>query len=53
MQSFRVCGVQGGPAMLGDELVTKQAFTQFASLVVRSIAMRNANLSAEKIAATV
>ena len=53
VQSIREGGDQGVPAMMGDELVTKQAFTQFASLVVRSIAMRNANLSAEKIAATV
>jgi ATP-binding protein involved in chromosome partitioning len=53
VQSIREGGDQGVPAVMGDELVTKQAFTQFASLVVRSIAMRNANLSAEKIAATV
>lgn len=53
VQSIREGGDQGVPAMMGDESITKQAFSQFASLVVRSIAMRNANLSAEKIAATV
>jgi hypothetical protein len=39
--------------MMGDEPASKKAFSQFASLVVRSIAMRNANLSTEKIATTV
>lgn len=53
VQSIREGGDQGVPAMMGDESITKKAFSQFASLVVRSIAMRNANLSAEKIAATV
>lgn len=53
VQSIREGGDQGVPAMMNDEPVTKQAFVQFASLVVRSIAMRNANLSTEKIATTV
>jgi len=53
VQSIREGGDQGVPAMMNDEPVTKQAFAQFASLVVRSIAMRNANLSTEKIATTV
>jgi ATP-binding protein involved in chromosome partitioning len=53
VQSIREGGDQGVPAMMGDEPASKQAFSQFASLVVRSIAMRNANLSTEKIATTV
>lgn len=53
VQSIREGGDQGVPAMMNDEPITKQAFSQFASLVVRSIAMRNANLSTEKIATTV
>jgi ATP-binding protein involved in chromosome partitioning len=53
VQSIREGGDQGVPAMMGDEPASKKAFSQFASLVVRSIAMRNANLSTEKIATTV
>ena len=51
MQSIREGGDQGVPAMMNDEPITKKAFEQFAAGVVRSIAMRNADLSAEKIAA--
>jgi ATP-binding protein involved in chromosome partitioning len=36
--------------MMGDDSVTQQAFNQFAAQVVRSIAMRNANLKSEEIA---
>jgi ATP-binding protein involved in chromosome partitioning len=39
--------------MMSDDTVSKKAFEGFASYVVRSIAMRNANMSAEKIAETV
>ena len=53
VQSIREGGDQGVPIMVGDEELTKKAFEQFASLVVRSIAMRNANIGAEKIAASV
>lgn len=52
VQSIREGGDQGIPAMMTDEVITKKAFENFAAGVVRSIAMRNANLSAEKIAAT-
>lgn len=52
VQSIREGGDQGIPAMMTDETITKKAFENFAAGVVRSIAMRNANLSAEKIAAT-
>lgn len=52
VQSIREGGDQGVPAMMADDSITKKAFEQFAAGVVRSIAMRNADLSAEKIAAT-
>ncbi len=53
VQSIREGGDQGIPIMMSDDTVTKKAFENFASYVVRSIAMRNANISAEKIAETV
>jgi ATP-binding protein involved in chromosome partitioning len=53
VQSIREGGDIGVPVMMGDDMVTKKAFEGFASYVVRSIAMRNANISAEKIAETV
>ena len=39
--------------MMSDDAITKKAFEGFAAHVVRSISMRNANMSAEKIAETV
>lgn len=53
VQSIREGGDQGVPVMVSDEQVTKKAFTDFASIVVRSIAMRNADIRGEKIAETV
>jgi ATP-binding protein involved in chromosome partitioning len=53
VQSIREGGDQGVPIMMSDDLVTRKAFEDFAAHVVRSIAMRNANMSAEKIAETV
>jgi ATP-binding protein involved in chromosome partitioning len=53
VQSIREGGDTGVPVMMGDDMVTKKAFEGFASYVVRSIAMRNANFSGEKIAETV
>lgn len=53
VQSIREGGDQGVPIMMSDDLVTRKAFEGFASQVVRSISMRNANISAEKIAETV
>jgi len=43
-------GDEGVPVMAGSDEITKKAFEDFAAHVVRSIAMRNANMSAEKIA---
>jgi ATP-binding protein involved in chromosome partitioning len=53
VQSIREGGDQGIPIMMSDDTITKKAFEGFASYVVRSIAMRNANIGAESIAAKV
>ena len=53
VQSIREGGDAGIPVMMGDDEITKKAFQEFAAFVVRSIAMRNANISSEKIAETV
>jgi len=53
VQSIREGGDQGVPIMMSDDVISKKAFEGFASYVVRSIAMRNANISGEKIAETV
>jgi len=53
VQSIREGGDEGVPIMMSDDSITKKAFEGFASYVVRSIAMRNANISGEKIAETV
>jgi ATP-binding protein involved in chromosome partitioning len=53
VQEIREGGDQGVPVMMSDDSITKKAFEGFASQVVRSIAMRNANISGEKIAGTV
>jgi ATP-binding protein involved in chromosome partitioning len=53
VQSIREGGDAGVPVMMSDDNITKKAFREFADYVVRSIAMRNANMSAEKIAETV
>lgn len=50
VQSIREGGDQGIPIMMSDDNITKKAFEGFASYVVRSIAMRNANIGAEQIA---
>jgi len=53
VQSIREGGDQGIPVMVGDDSITKKAFEGFAAHVVRSISMRNANISGEQIAETV
>lgn len=45
VQSIREGGDEGVPALVGNDPVTKQAFADFASRTVRSIAMRNANMA--------
>ncbi len=49
VQSIREGGDQGIPIMMSDDLVSKKAFEGFAAHVVRSIAMRNANMKSAEI----
>jgi ATP-binding protein involved in chromosome partitioning len=53
VQSIREGGDTGMPIMASNDEISKKAFEDFAGHVVRSIAMRNANMSAEKVAAVV
>ncbi len=53
VQSIREGGDTGMPIMMSNDEITKKAFEEFASHVVRSVAMRNANMPAEKVAAAV
>ena len=53
VQSIREGGDTGVPVMMGDDEVSKKAFSEFAAFVVRSIAMRNANMKSEEIAEAV
>ncbi len=53
VQSIREGGDVGVPVMMGDDEITKKSFREFADYVIRSVAMRNANISAEKISETV
>ncbi len=49
VQSIREGGDEGVPAMVGNDAVSQQAFRDFASLAVRNIAIRNANLNKTKM----
>jgi ATP-binding protein involved in chromosome partitioning len=53
VQSIREGGDAGVPAMMSEDEVTKKAFRDFAADVVRSVSMRNANMSSEKVAEVV
>ena len=48
VQTIREGGDSGEPVMLSNDEITKLAFHDFAGQVVRTISMRNANMSAEK-----
>jgi ATP-binding protein involved in chromosome partitioning len=50
VQSIREGGDLGVPIMMSDDTITKKAFEEFAGNTARSIAMRNAELSAAKVA---
>lgn len=50
VQSIREGGDIGVPVMMSDDNITKKAFDEFASQVIRSIAMRNADIEPEKVA---
>jgi ATP-binding protein involved in chromosome partitioning len=53
VQSIREGGDIGVPVMMGDDAVTKKSFEEFSAHVVRSISMRNANISKERVAEVV
>jgi ATP-binding protein involved in chromosome partitioning len=53
VQSIREGGDEGIPVMMSDDEVSKRAFSEFAAHVVRSIAMRNANIGQEKGASVI
>src|SRR6187200_2832635 len=44
VQSIREGGDQGIPVMVSDDPVSREAFSEFAAITVRSIAMRNAQM---------
>ena len=50
VQSIREGGDIGVPVMMSDDEISKKAFTEFAATAVRSISMRNANMSANDVA---
>ncbi|MEY3351291.1 MAG: hypothetical protein RIQ50_1402 [Bacteroidota bacterium] len=45
VQGIREGGDKGTPAMMGEDEITKEAFTSFASATIRAIAVANANSS--------
>ena len=49
VQSIREGGDIGVPVMVGDDLVSKKAYIEFAGNATRSIAMRNANMEETQI----
>ena len=53
VQTIREGGDQGIPVMMGNDEITKKAFEDFTSIVVRSIAMRNANIASTKVSEVV
>jgi ATP-binding protein involved in chromosome partitioning len=53
VQSIREGGDLGIPVMVGDDVISKKAFEDFAANAVRSIAMRNASVAKEKIVQTI
>lgn len=50
VQSIREGGDMGIPIMMSDDMVSRKAFEDFAANAIRSIAMRNADVSAAKVA---
>jgi ATP-binding protein involved in chromosome partitioning len=53
VQRIREGGDAGVPAMVGEDVITKKAFEEFAGNTARSIAMRNANMKATEVVETV
>ena len=53
VQNIREGGDIGVPAMMGDDEITKAAFSEFAGVVARSVSMRNAHMNSEEVAEVV
>ena len=49
VQKIREGGDVGVPVMLGDDIITKQAFIDFSDNAIRGIAMRNAEMPATEV----
>ncbi len=49
VQSIREGGDSGIPVMIGDDVISKQAFIDFAANATRGIAMRNAEMPATEV----
>jgi ATP-binding protein involved in chromosome partitioning len=49
VQSIREGGDIGVPAMVGDDLISREAFAEFAAAAARSISMRNAHIPSTEI----
>jgi ATP-binding protein involved in chromosome partitioning len=50
VQSIREGGDMGVPVMMSDDTITRAAFEEFAAQVIRSAAMRNADMRQTKVA---
>ena len=53
VQNIREGGDIGVPVMMGDDQITKAAFSEFAGVVARSVSMRNAHMNSEEVAEVV
>ena len=53
VQSIREGGDIGVPIMMSDDVVTREAFAEFAGTVARSVSMRNAHMKSEEVAEVV
>lgn len=49
VQSIREGGDNGEPIMASNDVITKAAFEEFAGNAIRSISMRNANITATRV----
>src|SRR3954464_12528317 len=49
VQSIREGGDAGVPVMMGDDMISRHAFEEFAAAAARSISMRNANMSSTQV----
>lgn len=49
VQSIREGGDIGVPVMIGDDEISKKAFTEFSANAIRGISMRNAQMHKEKV----